>query len=170
MKIFSFFIAASLAATATATVADPVQPMLRGRSVDRRDLESFALLKRQNQGQCLDAVGSGCGLPPGPCNQNGCDGTNLPGASLGICQSSFRGCTCTTSCGSLSNSGKCNENGCQGINPPTPGNLGICTAGSFVGCACVGVCGSNNGRCDQNGCNGVGGVCQSGDFAGCNCN
>jgi hypothetical protein len=69
--------------------------------------------------------------------------------------------------------GDCSKNGCQGVNLPRF-QLAICTAGTYVGCACQYNCKSGL-KCSDRQCQGIndpingGGTCIAGRYAGCNC-
>ena len=70
-----------------------------------------------------------CGVTPGSCFENGCDGTfTNPSDRQGTCQGAFQGCVCNK-CGTTN--GACDQNGCEGES-------GVCTAGLTQGCPCDG--------------------------------
>ncbi|KAN0077378.1 hypothetical protein V8E54_005682 [Elaphomyces granulatus] len=116
---------------------------------------------------------STCGLDVGACNQNGCNGVNVPRGSqgnvqLGFCTAGeYWGCKCKSVCGTSNY--PCNQNGCNGINAPDGKSAGLCTAGDFNGCLCNSICSKwYRGPCSE--CEGSNGICTSGDYTGCYCN
>ena len=118
------------------------------------------------------AAASGCGQKPGPCDQNGCHGINIPSAKIAMCtQGQYIGCQCQPTCKSGI---KCSDSQCQGKSDSISGS-GDCEGGLYVGCKCDSVCGETNGACNSNDCQGINnlrgipGTCLGGVSKGCYC-
>jgi hypothetical protein len=140
-----------------------------------------------NDGKCLssDLMGCPCSATidtqghcestPGPCDQNGCNGSN------GHCTGKYDGCPCQDkppSCPLRKPS--CEDAGCNGVVVGVLGsNEGKCQGGGDLNdCLCLatrstpGHCGQQ-GPCDENGCDGmfvgVGTAVCMGQFWDCPC-
>ena len=131
---------------------------------------SFLASDTTTLSRVLAAVPASCGKDPGPCNQNGCYGINLPAAQTAMCtQGQYSGCQCQPTC---KKGIKCSDSQCKGKNNPNGGG-GMCEGGHYAGCECDSDCDVKS--CDSPDCQGMNnlrglpGTCLEGAFYGCDC-